>query len=114
MEEETIDNDLKEIRGKQRSNKVGKRIKFNLPNAQNVQILGIIAIPAMFMYWAGVAFAIMAIVRYHKDLPIYKSDPDKYAVSYKRLRTGYVLSWVAIGIGILSLLLIIAIVSANV
>lgn len=113
MEDETLDADVQEIRGRQRSNKVGKRIKFNLPNAHNVQLLGIIAIPTMFMYWAGIVFAVMALVRYKKDLPIYKSDPVKYEVSYKRLKKGYILAWIAIGLGVLQIFAIIALMGAN-
>jgi hypothetical protein len=113
MEEETLDADIKEIRGSKRSNKVGKRIKFNLPNAQNVHLLGIIAIPTMFLYLTGILFAVMAIVRYKKDLPLYHSDPVKYEVSFKKLRKGYVLAMVSLGIGVLMILSLVVLIAVN-
>lgn len=114
MQEELLDTDIKEIRGRQRTNKPGKRIKFNLPNAQNVYLLGILSLVFTLAYFAGIIFAIMAIVRYKKDLPLYHSDPEKYQKSYEKLKKGYVLSWFSIGLSIFFALLIVVLIAANV
>lgn len=113
MSNEVLDSDIKEIRGKKRSNRPGKRIKFNLPNAQNVYLLGILSLVFTLAYFAGLLFAIMAIVRYKKDLPLYQSDPEKYQNSYEKLRKGYVLSWVTIGLTIFLVLLLVTLIAIN-
>lgn len=62
-----------------------------LPNATPTLVLGIISIVGCIFYGIpGLICGIIALVLHKKDKALYKQNPNKYAMSYKNARAGYV------------------------
>ena len=88
-------------------------MKFNLPNATAVLILGIVSIVTCFCYGiVGFICGIIAIVLAGKDARLYNTDPSRYTPSsYGNLKAGRICAIIGIVLSALYLLIIIVLIS---
>ena len=85
-----------------------------LPNANATLVLGIISIVGCILYGVpGLVCGIIALVIHKKDKEMYKSDPGRYALSYKNAKAGYICAIIGISISALYfVVLLVAVVFA--
>lgn len=63
----------------------------NLPNAVAVLVLGICSIVTCWLWGIiGLACGIIALALHKKDKELYRSNPAKYAQSYKNSQAGFI------------------------
>ncbi|MDR2474022.1 MAG: hypothetical protein LBD53_10785 [Tannerella sp.] len=85
----------------------------SVPNATAVLVLGIISIPTCCCYGIiGLICAIIALVLAGSGASAYKANPAAYTESsYKNLNAGRICAWVGVGLGVLSIIYFIIILS---
>ena len=85
--------------------------KQKLPNSTLILVFGILGIIGTCCYGIpGLIFAVIALVLAQRSLKLYKEDPDMYQ-DVSQVKTGKILSIIAIVLSIIVIILIIAVIS---
>lgn len=84
-----------------------------LPNATATLVLGIISIVGCFLYAIpGVVCGIIGLSLHGKDKKLYQENPDKYKISYKNAKAGYICSVIGLSLSAVYFVVILFVFAA--